>query len=45
MLSYPEVLFGILIAIIVVGRFTGLQVLELIRFMPLIRKRFEDEEE
>jgi hypothetical protein len=45
MLSYPEVLFIILLAIIIVGRFTGLQIFELIRFMPLIRKRLEDEEE
>ncbi|MDR3169876.1 MAG: hypothetical protein LBU27_09400 [Candidatus Peribacteria bacterium] len=45
LLSYPEALLGIVLAIIIVGRFTGLQLFELIRFMPLIRKHLEDEEE
>ncbi|MDR2191240.1 MAG: hypothetical protein LBP53_09055 [Candidatus Peribacteria bacterium] len=45
LLSYPEVLLVVLLAIIIVGRFTGLQLFELIRFMPLIRKHLEDEEE
>jgi hypothetical protein len=44
-LSYPELLLVILLAIIIVGRFTWLQLFELIRFMPLIRKHLEDEEE
>lgn len=45
MLSYPELLFVIIIAVVIVGRFTGLQIFELIRFMPLIRRHLEDEEE
>jgi hypothetical protein len=45
MLSYPEMLVVVLLAIIIVGRFTGLQVFELVRFMPLIRRHLEDEEE
>jgi hypothetical protein len=45
LLSYPEALLGIVLAVIIVGRFTGLQLFELIRFMPLIRKHLEDEEE
>jgi hypothetical protein len=45
MLSYPEMLLVVLLAIIIVGRFTGLQIVELLRFMPLIRRHLEDEEE
>jgi len=45
LLSYPELLFVILLASVIVGRFTGLQLFELIRFMPLIGKHLEDEEE
>jgi hypothetical protein len=45
MLSYPESLFVVIIALLIVGRFTGLQLFELIRFMPLIKKHLEDEEE
>jgi hypothetical protein len=45
MLSYPELLLGVVLAIIIIGRFTGLQVIELFRFMPLIRRHLEDEEE
>jgi hypothetical protein len=45
MLSYPELLLVVLLVIIIIGRFTGLQVLELFRFMPLIRRHLEDEEE
>ncbi|MDR2415604.1 MAG: hypothetical protein LBD75_03180 [Candidatus Peribacteria bacterium] len=45
MLSYPELLLVVLLAIIIIGRFTGLQVVELFRFMPLIRRHLEDEEE
>jgi hypothetical protein len=45
LLSYPEMIIAILLASIIVGRFTGLQLFELIRFMPLIQKYAEDEEE
>lgn len=45
MLSYPELLFVVIIAVVIIGRFTGLQIFELIRFMPLIRRHLEDEEE
>ena len=45
MLSYPELLLVILILGIIIGRFSGLQLFELIRFMPLIKKHLEDEEE
>ena len=45
LLSYPELLLVVLVFTIVIGRFTGLQVFELIRFMPLIKKHLEDEEE
>jgi hypothetical protein len=45
MLSYPELLLAVLLAIIIIGRFTGLQIIELFRFMPLIRRHLEDEEE
>jgi len=45
MLSYPELLFAVGILIIIVGRFTGLQLFELLRFMPLIRRHLEEEEE
>jgi hypothetical protein len=45
LLSYPETLLAVLVINIIIGRFTGLQLFELIRFMPLIRKHLEDEEE
>jgi len=44
-LSYPETLLVVWVLIIIVGRFTGLQLFELLRFMPLIKKHLEDEEE
>lgn len=45
LLSYPELLLAILIINIIIGRFSGLQLLELIRFMPLIKKHLDQEEE
>jgi hypothetical protein len=45
LLSYPEILLAVLIINVIIGRFSGLQLFELIRFMPLIRKHLEDEEE
>ena len=45
LLSYPELLLVLLLVNILVGRFLWLQLLELVRFMPLIRKYFEQEEE
>lgn len=45
LLSYPELLLIILIINIFVWRFTGLQLLEYFRFMPIIKKHFEEEEE
>lgn len=45
LLSYPDLLWLIIILNIVIGRFSGLQLLELIRFMPLIKKTLDQEEE
>lgn len=45
LLWYPETLVIIFILTIVVGRFTGLQIFEYIRFFPLIKEYFEEEEE
>lgn len=45
LLSYPESILLILILHIFIGRFTGLQLLEYLRFMPLIKKHFDSEEE
>lgn len=43
MLSYPDVLFLVLIANILVGRFTWLQLLEYLRFMPLMKNKDSEE--
>lgn len=45
LVSYPELLLVLLIINIIVGRFSGLQLLELIRFMPLIKRHLDQEEE
>ncbi len=45
LLGYPESLIAIFVLTIVVGRFTGLQIFEYIRFLPLIKEYFEEEEE
>lgn len=45
LLSYPELILVVFLLNIAVGRFTWLQLLEYFRFMPLIRKHLEWEEE
>ncbi|MCX6824899.1 MAG: hypothetical protein NTY80_01625 [candidate division SR1 bacterium] len=45
LLAFPELLLLIFFLNIAVGRFTGLQLLEYFRFMPLIKKSTESEEE
>ncbi len=45
LLAFPELLLLIFILNIAVWRFTGLQLLEYFRFMPLIKKSSESEEE
>lgn len=45
LLSYPEIIILILILNIFIGRFTGLQVLEYFRFMPMISRHLDGEEE
>lgn len=45
LLAFPELLILIFVLNIAVGRFTWLQVLEYFRFMPLIKKHLEWEEE
>lgn len=45
LLSYPESILIVLLLHIIIGRFTGLQLLEYFRFMPLIKKHFDSEEE
>jgi len=43
LLSYPEIILIIFLLNIFVGRFTGLQLLEYIRFIPLLEKESENE--
>ena len=45
LLAFPELLILIFLLNIAVGRFTGLQLLEYFRFMPLIKSSSESEEE
>lgn len=45
LLAFPEILILIFLFNIAVGRFTWLQILEYFRFMPLIKKSSESEEE
>lgn len=44
-LSYPELIIAVLILIIATWRFTGLQLLEYFRFMPLLKESSDWEEE
>lgn len=44
LLTYPSIVFLILVLNIIVGRFTWLQLLEYFRFLPLIKKQFDEEE-
>lgn len=43
LISYPDSLFFILILNFMIGRYTGLQLFEYIRFTPLIKKLQEEE--
>jgi hypothetical protein len=43
-LGYPDSILLVVIAVIYIGRFAGLQLGEYIRFWPLIRKHLNDEE-
>lgn len=45
LLAFPELLLLIFVLNVAVGRFTGLQLLEYFRFMPLIKNSSEAEEE
>ncbi len=45
LLGYPEVLIVIFVLTIIIGRFTWLQIFEYIRFFPLIKEYFEEDEE
>ena len=45
LLSYPELIILILFSIILVWRFTGLQLFEYFRFMPLLKWEGDEEEE
>lgn len=43
LISYPDVIFLIVIANLLVGRYTGLQVVEYFRFSPVLRNISEEE--
>ncbi|MDD3302903.1 MAG: 7TM domain-containing protein [Candidatus Gracilibacteria bacterium] len=43
LLSYTELLIAIFLINLLIGRFTGLQLLEYIRFIPLIKRHFQEE--
>lgn len=43
LISYPDSLFAILLLNFIIGRYTGLQLFEYIRFTPLIKKLQEEE--
>lgn len=45
LIAYPDILWSFVIIAIFIGRFTWLQVLEYIRFSPLLKKYFHEEEE
>jgi hypothetical protein len=45
LLAFPELLILIFLLNIAVGRFTGLQLLEYFRFMPLLKNSSGSEEE
>lgn len=45
LLSYPELILLVIIAIIFVGRFTWLQLLEYFRFSPILKWDWNEEEE
>ena len=43
LLSYPEIIILLIIAIIIVWRFTGLQLFEYFRFSPILKWEWEEE--
>lgn len=43
LLSYTDVIFVILILDVLIGRFTGLQLFEYIRFLPILKDEKEEE--
>lgn len=43
LLVYPDIVFVILVINLLIWRFTGLQLFEYFRFMPLIKKELEEE--
>lgn len=45
LIAYPDILWILGIIVVLIGRFTWLQLLEYIRFYPLIKKNFYEEEE
>lgn len=45
LLSYPEIVVVVLLLEILVGRYSGLQVFEMLRFMPLIKRHLDEDEE
>ena len=45
LIAYPDILWILMIFIMLIGRFTWLQLLEYIRFYPLIKKNLSEEEE
>ncbi len=44
MIAYPEIIIILIMLNVLVGRFTGLQALEYLRFAPLIKRLYEEEE-
>lgn len=44
LIAYPDILWMLTILVIFIGRFSGLQLLEYIRFYPLIKKNIQEEE-
>lgn len=44
LISYPELIVFVFLINIIVWRFTWLQLLEYLRFMPIIKKHFDEEE-
>jgi len=44
LVAYPDIILLFIIIVILIGRFTWLQLLEYIRFYPLIKKNLEEEE-
>ena len=43
LLAYPEMLIVVLASCVLVGRFTGLQAVEYFRFLPVLKKKGEEE--